>query len=122
VLASVIYPFTVRFGITGAAWTTVAAALPFAVSLRIAARRLQTRPFEIARLVFIPAACTTVMIAVLLLVDALLPGQGAQTLLWAPPVGVLSYGAGVMVARRYFGYAKGGFLKQTRTNDDGADE
>jgi O-antigen/teichoic acid export membrane protein len=119
VLASVIYPFTVRFGITGAAWTTVAAALPFAASLRIAAHRLQTRPFEIARLVFIPAACTSVMIAVLLLVDTLLPGQGAQTLLWAPPVGVLSYVGSILIARRYLGYARNGFLKQTRFEGGG---
>jgi lipopolysaccharide exporter len=116
ILAVVIYPFTTTYGIVGAAWATVVAAVvPDAVALVLAAR-VSTAPLSsVLRVIIFPAVHSLIMLGVLgaLVVFFDLPG-GVWLLVWAPIVGVATYVGAVIVSRARLGYLKGGiFPSQT---------
>jgi lipopolysaccharide exporter len=111
-LALVIYPLTASYGIVGAAWATVIAAIaPDAVALVLAARVSTARLSSVLRVILFPAVHSLVMLVVLGALHTFtdLPG-GVWLLVWAPTVGVMTYVAGVLVSRACFGYLEGGIF------------
>jgi O-antigen/teichoic acid export membrane protein len=111
-LALVIYPLTASYGIVGAAWATVIAAIaPDAVALVLAARVSTARLSSVLRVILFPAVHSLVMLVVLGALHTFtdLPG-GVWLLVWAPTVGVMTYVGGVLVSRACFGYLEGGIF------------
>lgn len=114
-LAIVIGPFTTRWGIAGASWATVAAAVAFLLHLVIAARRLTTGWVQPVRALAIPTLSAAAMLAVLQVVALVVPNSDAPLLmLWAPLLGAAVYGLGIVVARRVFDYQPLRFLTEYR--------
>lgn len=104
-LAIFIFPFTMSWGIAGAAWATVIAAGGFVVQYALASRKLKTGWRSVVRPVAIPATITAVMLLALKSVTALLPeSESTWLLVWAPALGAIVYSLGVMTAQRYFDY------------------
>jgi len=109
ILAALIYPLTSRGGITGAAWATVVAATPFVVAPFLAGRLLAMRASRVLYSISVPALSSALMLAALGLIRELSPALGGKWLLvWAPAVGVVTYGVALAAARRFTGYAAGG--------------
>lgn len=111
-LAGLIYPLTARWGITGAAWATVVAAVvPDALTVWLAIRSVGGRGADLARLLGFPLLNTGFMVAVLLAAGRWLEsGAAGEVLLWAPPLGVAAYGAALLLTRRLFGYTREGIF------------
>jgi lipopolysaccharide exporter len=120
-LAIVIYPMTAGFGVVGAAWATVmAAVVPDTVALILARRVSTASPGAVAKAIVIPAVNALMMLAVLVGAEQVLPTGGAL-LIWAPALGGVTYVGAVALSRRAFGYLEGGVLPGQRlkvqTND-----
>jgi lipopolysaccharide exporter len=117
-LAILIYPLTLNWGIVGAAWATVIAAISSIWLVALASRYSESSWADYTRAVGVPAANTAVMLAVLFGLKAwgILPSAG-WTLAWAPLVGAAVYFGAAFVARRYFGYAKDGLLIARSRNE-----
>jgi PST family polysaccharide transporter/lipopolysaccharide exporter len=112
ILAMLIYPLTAGFGIVGAAWATVLAAIgPDAVALVLAARAATAGLGAVGRVILFPAAHSLLMLLVLVALDryTALP-SGGWFLVWAPTIGVVTYVAGVLMSRARLGYLAGGIL------------
>ncbi len=110
-LAIFIYPFTTMWGIRGAAWATVVAAIPFVVGLYVATRILQARPATLLRPLAVPAASAMLMLGVLTLVKNWVPDLDSGWMLgWAPVLGAGVYFVAILGAHRYLGYAPGGLF------------
>ena len=122
-LAATIYPFTVRWGITGAAWATVVAGTPVEIwVVWVTSRYLQTERWAVGRLLAIPAVSTGIMLAVLVAIKASIPAvSGPWILAWAPLLGVGVYVAGILTARRFFGYAPDGILRSRAPSNPSKD-
>ncbi len=121
-VAILIYPMTVTWGIAGAAWATVIASIPFVAGLVIAGRLLATPWFEIPRIVTIPAVGAGLMIGVLIALREAVPAlEGPELLLWAPLVGASVYVAVLLFARRFLGYEFGSLIPRASTLDTGAE-
>jgi PST family polysaccharide transporter/lipopolysaccharide exporter len=110
ILAIVIYPLTARYGVVGAAWATVAAAVVPDVIAVIAASRVSTASLgAVGRVISFPVGHSLLMLAILLALEPFVSG-GAWLLMWAPLVGASVYLGAILVSRRWFGYLKGGLL------------
>jgi O-antigen/teichoic acid export membrane protein len=112
ILGLVIYPLTSSYGIVGAAWATVIAAIgPDLVALVLAARVSTAGVGSVVRVILFPAAHSAAMLLVLLALDSYtgLP-DGFWLLVWAPIAGLVIYVAGVLVSRARLGYLAGGIL------------
>jgi O-antigen/teichoic acid export membrane protein len=121
-VAALIYPMTVTWGIAGAAWATVIASAPFVAGLVIAGRILATPWFEIPRLVIIPAAGSALMIGVLFGLRNTLPALDGPWLIgWAPLVGAGVYVGAMLLARRFLGFEIGSLFPRAATFDEGLD-
>lgn len=110
-LSVLIYPLTSKWGIVGAAWATVIAAVSAAWVAVLAIRHTGGSWSNYARAVATPAVNSALMIGVLWGLSSwtFLP-SGGWTLAWAPFVGMAVYFGAAFLARRFFGYAKEGFL------------
>lgn len=107
-LAIVIYPMTRAFGVVGAAWATVIAAVgPDTVAVVLARRVSTASAWAVTKAIAIPALNSALMLAVLIGIDRFLP-QGGLVLVWAPLIGAGLYLGAVLLARRLFGYLEGG--------------
>jgi O-antigen/teichoic acid export membrane protein len=104
VLAALVIPLTARWGIAGAAWSTVLAASVGFWLIRSANRQTDTKWSDYCRALLFPAVGTGIMLAVLVGIDSLevLP-RAAWTLLWAPIVGLATYLGCARIARPIFG-------------------
>lgn len=110
-LGITIYPFTTMWGIRGAAWATVVAAVPFVVGLYVATRTLQTRILSLLRPLAVPIMSAALMLAILTLIKNWVPDlDNAWMLGWAPLVGASVYFVAIFTAHRYLGYAPGGLF------------
>jgi O-antigen/teichoic acid export membrane protein len=104
ILAISVYPLTATYGIVGAAWSTVIAAVPPAAwSLRLAGAQTSIRGIDLGRILAIPCLSSLVMIAVLSGLRPILPSELAP-LIWAPLLGAPVYAALILLARRVFAY------------------
>lgn len=114
-LAIAIYPMTLAWGIVGAAWATVlAAVVPDTVAV-VLASRVSTAPLRsVGRAVMFPAVHSGLMLAALVGLAEILP-QGAWLLVWGPAIGVLVYVAAIAGSNRWFGYLSGGLLPNGRS-------
>lgn len=111
-LAVLIYPLTATFGIVGAAWATVLAAIgPDVVALILAARAATASLGAVGRVILFPAAHSLLMLLVLGALDryTALP-SGGWLLVWAPISGVIIYVVAVLMSRARLGYLAGGLL------------
>jgi PST family polysaccharide transporter/lipopolysaccharide exporter len=111
-LALAIYPLTRLFGIVGAAWATVAAAvIPDGWALYLAGRESTASIRSLGRALAFPLVNAMLMTGVLYAVRSLfdLPG-GVLLLVWAPIVGGIVYFTLVFIARHWLGYAPEGLL------------
>ena len=121
-VAALIYPMTVTWGIGGAAWATVIASAPFVAGVFIAGRLLATPWFELPRVIIIPAAGAGLMFAVLFALREALPAlDGRWLLIWAPVVGVGVYVAAMLFARRFLGFEIGSLIPRATTLEEGLD-
>lgn len=112
ILAAIIYPATSRFGIEGAAWATVVAAVIPDIFAIVQATRVSTAPAsKVAKAILFPGLHSIVMLVVLWAVrDISGIDSGIWLLVWAPILGSLSYLGAIAVSRRLFGYLRGGIL------------
>lgn len=120
ILAILIFPLTSRWGIQGAAWATLAAAVISVWPLIVAGQRSGMSWSGFRRAVGFPALNTTLMLGALIGAgrSGLLPA-GVWTLAWAPLLGIGLYAWMVLLARRFFGYmADGAFFGGPHTQDD----
>lgn len=115
-LAALIYPMTLSFGVEGAAWATVLAAIvpgAFAIGL---ASRVSTAPMRaILKVTAFPIFHSAIMLACLVALEStgVMP-EGGWLLVWGPIVGAAVYLAATLVSRRWFGYLAGGLLPSSR--------
>jgi O-antigen/teichoic acid export membrane protein len=110
ILAIVIYPLTIRYGVVGAAWATVGAAIvPDAIAVVLASRVSTASTGAVARVIAFPTLHSLVMLAALFALEAWLPG-GGWLLVWGPLIGVALYAGASLASRRWFGYLSGGLL------------
>jgi O-antigen/teichoic acid export membrane protein len=110
-LAVAIFPMTNEWGIVGAAWATVVAAVvPDAVALVRASRITAATPREIMPVILVPLFQSALMYALLLGLREWGFSDGAVVLLWAPVVGIVTYALMTVASRRLFGYAREGLL------------
>jgi O-antigen/teichoic acid export membrane protein len=114
-LALAIYPLTSQYGIVGAAWATVVAAVvPDTIALVAAARVTRTNWEDMSRIILVPAIQSAVMYSVLLgLANAGL-SSGSWVLVWAPLIGVAFYALLTWGSRRWLHYAPQGLLPRRR--------
>jgi O-antigen/teichoic acid export membrane protein len=119
-LAVAIFPLTSAWGIVGAAWATVVAAVvPDAIALVAAARTTQTSWRDMSRLILVPMIQSGLMYASLVGLEARGLPTGPIILVWAPIVGMLLYGVMTAASRRWFAYAPKGLLpRPTRAPPD----
>jgi O-antigen/teichoic acid export membrane protein len=116
-LAIAIFPLTSQWGIVGAAWATVVAAVvPDAIALFRASRITAASRAEISKVILVPLVQSTIMYLVLVGLQAWgLPSEGWWVLIWAPIVGAGLYALATQVSRRLFKYATGGLLPASRS-------
>lgn len=115
-LAFLIYPLTERWGINGAAWATVlAAVIPDAFTVWLAIRLVEGRARDLGPLLGFPALNSGFMLAILLMAQLWLQsGDGPEVLLWAPPLGVAAYTGALLLTKWLFGYTRGGIFPRLR--------
>jgi PST family polysaccharide transporter/lipopolysaccharide exporter len=110
-LAVAIFPMTNEWGIVGAAWATVVAAVvPDAVALVRASRITAATPREMMPVILVPLFQSALMYALLLGLREWGFSDGAVVLFWAPVVGIVTYALMTVASRRLFGYAREGLL------------
>lgn len=117
-LAIAIYPLTVAYGLVGAAWATVAAAvIPDVIAVVLATRVSTASPAAVAKVLSFPAIHSGFMLVGLLALERLmiLPG-GPWLLLWAPVLGAAIYVGATLLSRRWFGYLAAGLLPERPTS------
>lgn len=114
-LAILIYPMTSTWGIVGAAWATVVAAiLPDIFAMWITSRVSTASLASIGRSLAIPAVAAGIMLGVLTLArNSGLP-EGAWLLVWAPLLGAATYLLATQAARRWLGFLPDGLLPTGR--------
>lgn len=112
ILAIAIFPMTSTWGIVGAAWATViAAVIPDTIAVAIATRVVGARAWDVVSRLLYPLLASLLMLAVLYTVESLLgPTTATTTLFWAPAVGIVVYVLAVRVMRSAFGYTADGIL------------
>lgn len=109
-LGIIIYPFTVRWGITGAASAILVSSIAVhGFSLQQATRFSRARPSAVVKAIGVPALGAGVMALVVLGVEVLLPSTSSLlSLILLVVVGAVSYGAATLVSTRFLGYDAGG--------------
>ena len=112
VLAALIYPMTARWGIIGAAWATVVAAIgPTIYALMSAIRTAGGAPRDLIHVVGFPVAHTVLMVAGLAVFNSL--WEAEPTVRWlvlAVLIGVVVYAAAVAASMRLLSYLPNGLL------------
>ncbi|MGH8912038.1 MAG: oligosaccharide flippase family protein, partial [Acidimicrobiia bacterium] len=119
-LAALIYPMTRTFGVEGAAWATVLAAIvPGAFAIGLASRVSTASMGAILKVTAFPIVHSAVMLAALVALEStgLMPEAG-WLLVWGPVVGVAVYLVATLVSRRWFGYLAGGLLPPESSRKD----
>lgn len=112
ILAALMYPLIKSFGIVGAAWATVLAAIiPDTIAVALATRVSTAPPRAVIRALALPAITSGVMLTSLLAVErlGLLP-SGGWLLIWGPVLGGALYLAATLAARRWAGFLGDGLL------------
>lgn len=111
-LAAAIVPFTNEWGIVGAAWATVVAAVaPDAWALVLAGRETDSRTSELLRPIAFPAVQSLFMLGFLVALERAGMPDGWLLLLWAPLIGTAVYFGMTWMSRRWLGYAPDGLLQ-----------
>jgi lipopolysaccharide exporter len=114
-LAVLIYPMTSEWGIAGAAWATVVAAiLPDIFAMWITSR-VSTAPLRsIGRALAIPGAAAGLMLATLVAARSAGFPADVWLLVWAPILGAGVYLLTTLAARRWLGFLPDGLLPAGR--------
>lgn len=110
-LAILIYPMTSTWGVVGAAWATVVAAVIPDIFAMWITSRVSTAPLSsIARALVIPAIAAGLMLGILALARMGGLPEGVWLLVWAPILGGGVYLLATLAARRWFGFLPDGLL------------
>jgi Na+-driven multidrug efflux pump len=111
----IIYPFTVRWGITGAAIAILVSSLAIhGFSLHQATRFSKARPRAVVRAIAFPLVNASVMALVVIGVERLLPATlNLIALILLVGVGALSYAAMTLLSARFLGYDANGLVPRS---------